>query len=111
MTAHVHNFVVRDDFVRPDSVRQVERRCICGLAERRRYDGQQILTVRYRYDEMGGGWVDAAALLKLTLPVRLCDVCKGIESTRGCVKCDGLLVLEDDGRPLDPPPKKPRRRA
>lgn len=105
---HVHKLLVRDDFTRADNdVRQVERDCVCGLAERRQYVGPDCVSVRYRYRSWGGGWVPAAEILSLTFPVRLCDVCSGDDSA--CEKCGGLLVVEDDGRPLDAAPPPTRR--
>lgn len=107
--SHEHNLVTRDDFTRPDNnLRQVERRCVCGLAERRQYDGGETVSVRYRYDSWGGGWVDAAEILKLTFPVKLCESCGG--SDVGCEVCGGMLVVEESGDPLGPPPKPMRRR-
>lgn len=108
MMGHDHAFRIRDDFTRPDNgIRQVERQCVCGLSERRRYDGEDVISVRYRYTPAGGGWVEAAELLKVVLPVRLCDECGGGDV--GCEKCGGLLVVEDDGRPLDAAPPRSRR--
>lgn len=108
--SHDHLFVVRDDFTRPDDgVRQVQRECVCGLAERRRYDDGEAISVRYRYGKWGGGWVDAAEILKLTFPVRLCDACGGNDA--GCGTCGGMLVVEESGEPLAPEPAPTRRRA
>lgn len=108
MTGHAHLFVTRDDFTRPDNgVRQVERQCVCGMSERRRYDGRECISVRYRYAGFGGGWVDAAEILKLTFPVKLCEVCGGNDV--GCETCGGILVIEETGDPLGPPPRPMRR--
>jgi hypothetical protein len=106
---HSHLFVIRDDFTRPDSgVRQIEARCVCGLSERRQYDGTEVVSVRYRYANAGGGWVDAAELLKISYPVMLCPACEGTDAY--CETCGGLLVVEPDGTRPGPPPKVKRRR-
>lgn len=109
LSGHVHVLVVRDDFVHPETgLRQVERHCVCGLSERRKYNGDEVLSVRYRWFPMGGGWADATEILMLRLPVALCDVCGA--SGADCEKCDGLGVVEETGEPLGPPPRARRRR-
>jgi hypothetical protein len=115
VSAHEHVFVVHDDFTNPaDGIRQIQRRCLCGLSERRRFDGNTVVGVKYRYDLMGGGWCDARYLLDLVLPVVTCGTCHGDDDD--CPKCNGTAVVDAasaDGAgvgDLAPPPKRKRVR-
>lgn len=105
---HAHRFVVHDDYDHPNTgLRHIQRRCLCGLVERRRYDGKLCVKVEYRYDPMGGGFIDASRLLALELPVWVCETCHGCNDD--CELCNGTGVIEGVSG-LDQPPRRKRRR-
>lgn len=99
---HRHRFVVYEDSEkkprsRQPSYRQVWARCECGFAERRRYSGEALIEVRYRYPG-GLDWLDPVALLSTPLDVIVCPRCEGQRYDRGsCGFCGNLGVLDEDG--------------
>lgn len=90
----------RDDYVRPDGVREVWWKCMCGLEEKRYFDTDGVpLAVRYRYQ---GLWADAKEWLMLTVPMQFCPMC---EDGEGCDHCGHLGVVDADGSPVETPKK------
>lgn len=109
MARHVHKPLGRDDYLRPDGIREVWWKCICGLEEKRRFDGEEVVGVAYRF---GGVWVEAAEFLMLKLPLKLCPTCKGFpDDWSGCDGCGGVGVVEPSGDRLSAPAERrePRR--
>lgn len=97
---HRHEIIPYNDFTRPDGLRQVWARCICGLEERRTFRGPRPVDVEYR---LGGVWMKPLDLIRRRdLPVEECPECHG-EPRAGigapCVSCAGIGVVED-GHPV-----------
>lgn len=108
---HEHLLIVWDDLLRPDGKRAVWAKCVCGLEERRWFEGdpQRIYKVEVR---VGGIWMDPLDLLR-TVPIRLdeCENCHGdpdpLKPT--CPVCHGVGVLEDGAevKLIVPTPQEP----
>jgi hypothetical protein len=110
---HTHKLVVIEDFDHPGTgLRHIRSRCLCGLSEKRRYDGKECVRVEYRYDPMGGAWIDADALLQLTVPVKFCPTCYYAESgiDDDCPACHGTGVVDHETGDLPAPPRRKRAR-
>lgn len=104
MSEHVHRPMGRDDYVRPDGVREVWWKCVCGLEEKRFFEGDVCLGVKYRFQSL---WADAAEWLSLTIPMRIHEECDGI----GCPDCNLNGIVETDGTAIVvPAPAAPPRR-
>lgn len=101
---HEHHPMGRDDYVRPDGVREVWWKCVCGLEEKRFFEDDVCLGVKYRFQ---GRWADAAEWLALKIPMQTCGECAGI----GCPACALNGIVELDGSPIlvPAPGEAPRR--
>jgi hypothetical protein len=103
---HEHRPIGRDDFVREDGIREVWWKCGCGLEEKRFFEADRCVGVKYR---IGSRWMDAQEWLMFTIPMRLCDVCEGAGCAEGC---NWVGVVETSGAWIEPPPAPaPPRRA
>lgn len=113
MSEHVHSVVGRDDFTLPDGRRERWTMCgICRLQTKTTYQNNDPVKIRFNF---AGVWFDPVELLRLQLPVILCETCKGdgIDTDNGadCPACHGLGVVTEAGEPVPkaPPPSKIRR--
>ena len=68
--------------------------CICGLEERKVFDGIRPIGMRYRY---GGLWFEPLDLLRLLpLPVQECPTCHGEPTLERCATCEGMGVVDSE---------------
>jgi len=101
---HTHVRQGRDDWLRPDGILEVWWKCFCGLEEKRFFQDNECIEVRFR---LHGLWAPARDWLTMNFPMSLCPEC---EDGIGCEACDFLGVVELDGAKIVmPPPPRPER--
>ncbi len=91
---HVHYLQPRARHERPDGAVEVYSGCICGLEERKVFDGDRPIGIRFRY---GGLWFEPLDLLRLLpLPVQECPICLGEPTLERCPGCEGMGVVDSE---------------
>lgn len=104
MIVRGHQHLLRADgiFERPSGGRVIHSHCVaengpenCRLEEERVFNGDQPVSIRYRY---GGLWFSALELLRLLpLGVAECPECHGEKMLATCEHCFGVGVVEAEG--------------